>query len=77
MLINISRINSIVTDDESGTESVSSSTRASKLNHHLMQGSNQWDNDKLKPRRLSTASSVKSSLSAGYRYLKIDYFIVL
>jgi hypothetical protein len=70
MHINISRINSIVTDDESGTDSVASSRRESKLNHHSIRGSSQWNDDKLKPRRLSTASTAKSSLSVGYRYLK-------
>ena len=37
MHINISRINSIVTDDESGTDSASSSRRESKINHHLFE----------------------------------------
>ena len=70
MHINISRITSITTDDESGTDSVSSSRRESKLNHNSARASSQWNEDKLKPRRLSTASSAKSSVSAGYRYLK-------
>ena len=66
----ISRINSIVTDDESGAESRVSSRRPSKIiNHHSIQLTNQWiPEEKEKIRRTSTASTVKSSFSAGYRY---------
>ncbi|CAF4412945.1 unnamed protein product, partial [Adineta steineri] len=64
-LINISRIGSITTDEESGADSVSSSRRESKLNPISRQTSNQWNDEKLKIRRLSTASTIKSSFSAG------------
>ncbi|CAF3868387.1 unnamed protein product [Adineta steineri] len=67
-LINISRIGSITTDEESGADSVSSSRRESKLNPISRQTSNQWNDEKLKIRRLSTASTIKSSFSAGYRF---------
>ncbi len=66
--LNISHTNSITTDDEGGTDSTSSSRRQSKINHHHIRTSNEWNDDKLKPRRLSTASTIKSSLSIGYRY---------
>lgn len=65
----ISRINSIVTDDESAAESRTSSRRPSKIiNHHSIQLNNQWLDEKEKIRRASTASTVKSSHSAGFRY---------
>ncbi|CAF3593459.1 unnamed protein product [Rotaria socialis] len=65
---NISRINSIVADEENGTDSSSSSRRPSKINHHHIRTSNQLNDEKLKVRRLSNVSSVKSVFSAGHRY---------
>ncbi len=65
---NISHINSITTDDESGPDSIASSRRQSKINYHSISTSNPWNEEKSKPRRLSTVSIVKSSVSLGYRY---------
>jgi hypothetical protein len=59
----------MTTDEESATDSLSSSRRQSKINHHPIRTSNQWTDDKLKIRRLSTVSTSKSSLSVGFRYL--------
>ncbi|CAF1273258.1 unnamed protein product, partial [Adineta ricciae] len=70
--INISRISSTATDDGSGNESALSSRRGSKGMHHSIRESPQWnaddDENKLRIRRLSTASTAKSSLSVGYRF---------
>ena len=60
----------MTTDEESGKDSLSSSRRQSKINHHTIQTSSiPWDDEKIKPQRLSTISTMKSSLSVGYRYL--------
>ncbi|CAF0752523.1 unnamed protein product [Rotaria sp. Silwood1] len=66
--INISRIDSITTDDESELDSISSSRRPSKINHHPIRISNQWNDDKLKTRDVSIVSTAKSSSSTGYRF---------
>jgi hypothetical protein len=50
---------------------MASSRRQSKMNDHPMQTSNLWTDDKSKSRRLSTASTVKSSFSTGYRYFHL------
>jgi hypothetical protein len=65
--IHISRINSVTTDDESGTDSMSSSRRQSKINHHHIRTSNQWTDDKLKLKQTSNMATAKSSFSAGHR----------
>ncbi|CAF2650409.1 unnamed protein product [Rotaria sp. Silwood2] len=67
-LINISRVDSITTDDESGPDSISSSRRASKINHHPIRISNQWTDDKSKPKDVPVVSTAKSSFSTGYRF---------
>jgi len=60
----------MVTDDDSGTDSTSSSRRPSKINHHHIRTTNQWNDEKLKIRQLPIIATAKSSFSAGYRYIK-------
>ena len=66
--INAPRISSITTDEESGTDSGSSSRRQSKINHHHIQTSSQYNDGKPKTRQLPNISNAKSSFSSGYRY---------
>ncbi|UJR10094.1 hypothetical protein I4U23_014316 [Adineta vaga] len=66
--MNIPRINSVITDDDSGTDSGSSSRRQSKINHHHIRTSNQWTDEKSKTKQLSHVATPKSSFSAGYRF---------
>ena len=70
--MNISRINSVTIDEDSGTDSKLSSRRQSKINHHHIRTSNQWNDEKSKLRLLSNVTTVKSSFSAGYRYFIIE-----
>ncbi|CAF4200812.1 unnamed protein product, partial [Rotaria sordida] len=64
--INISHIDSIATDEESGPDSISSSRRPSRINHHSIRASNPCNDDKLKTRDASIVSTAKSSFSTGY-----------
>jgi hypothetical protein len=66
--VNIPRINSIVNDEDSGTDSTASSRRQSKINHHHIRTTNQWNDEKLKTRQLPNILTAKSSFSSGYRY---------
>ncbi|CAF0729996.1 unnamed protein product [Rotaria sordida] len=66
--INISHIDSIATDEESGPDSISSSRRPSRINHHSIRVSNPCNDDKLKTRDTSIVSTAKSSFSTGYRF---------
>ncbi|CAF1108470.1 unnamed protein product, partial [Didymodactylos carnosus] len=70
----INSIKNIEIDENSKPTSKTRITfrRQSKINHHLIRVSNQWESNdqhnKLKSRRSSSASSAKSALSAGYRF---------
>lgn len=62
------RVNSISNDEESGSESISSSRRASKINHHPIRTSTQFNDEKTKNKPILHVATAKSSSSSGFRF---------